>query len=246
MLPESDKEYLLQYHSIFRDRTEAETYLYDSWNRIQVVVDWMEDLQTDGVKKVLELGANPYYLTILLRKHLNLDLKLANYFGESGHAPFEKQTYANGFEQQEFEYSHFNVETDRFPFEDQSFDCVIFCEILEHLLLQPDFSMSEIRRVLAPSGYVIISTPNASRISNLVRLARGKNIYAGYSPNGIYGRHNREYTFDEVVELLQRHGFALVRSDVRNIYPHKRIARVLQRLRPQTWYEHIFAMGKKS
>jgi SAM-dependent methyltransferase len=245
MLPDSEKDYLLQYHSIFRDRAEAERYLYDSWNRMQVVLDWMQDLQQKGVKKVLELGANPYYLTLLLKKHLQLELHLANYFGDSGHEKLERQTIDNGSEKQELEYFHFNVETERFPYDDQVFDCVIFCEILEHLLLQPDFTVSEIRRILAPSGYVIISTPNAARLSNLVRLARGRNIYADYSPHGIYGRHNREYTFGEVVDLLKRHNFHVVRSDVRNIYPHPLKTRVLQKLRPQTWYEHIFVLGKK-
>jgi hypothetical protein len=105
--------------------------------------------------------------------------------------------------------------------------------------------MSEIRRILAPSGRVIVSTPNAARLSNLVRLAKGRNIYADYSPHGIYGRHNREYTLAEVVELLQRHNFEIVRSDVRNIYPHPLKTRILQRLRPKTWYEHIFVLGKK-
>ena len=245
MLPDSEKDYLLQFHSIFRDRAEAEQYLYDSWNRMLVVLDWMQELQKQGVKKVLELGANPYYLTLLLKKHFQLDLHLANYFGSSDHQPFERQTIQSDSEKHDFEYTHFNVETDPFPYSDQSFDCVIFCEIIEHLLLKPDFTVSEIHRILRNPGYVIVSTPNAARLSNLVRLARGKNIYADYSPHGIYGRHNREYTLSEVVLLLQRHGFQVVQSQVRNIYPHPLKTRLLQKLRPQTWYEHIFVMGKK-
>ena len=246
MLPDSEKDYLLQYDSIFRDRSEAEQYLYDSWRRMQVVLDWMADLQTKGIRKVLELGANPYYLTLLLKKHLQLDLHLANYFGETGHQSSESQTIGNGSERLELNYYHFNVETDPFPYENQSFDCVIFCEILEHLLLKPDFTVSEIDRILRPRGYVIVSTPNASRLSNLVRLAKGKNIYADYSPHGIYGRHNREYTLPEVVELLKRHHFNIVRAEALNIYPHPLKTRILQKLRPQTWYEHLFVLGQKN
>jgi SAM-dependent methyltransferase len=245
MLPDSEKEYLLQFHSIFRNRAEAEQYLYDSWSRIQVVLDWMNLLAQRGVRKVLELGSNPYYLTLLLKKHFQFDLHLANYFSESGHGIQERHTIDSGSEKHDLEYCHFNVEKDPFPYEDGKFDCVIFCEILEHLLLKPDFTVSEIERVLSKTGYVIVSTPNAARLSNLVRLARGKNIYADYSPHGIYGRHNREYTFPEVVELLKRHDFQVVQSQVRNIYPHPLKTRILQKLRPQTWYEHIFVLAQK-
>ncbi|MCI0605417.1 class I SAM-dependent methyltransferase [bacterium] len=245
MLPDSEKEYLLQFHSIFRNPPEAEQYLYDSWIRMQVVLDWMKFLQQKGVQKVLELGSNPYFLTLLLKRHFDFQLSLANFFSDSSLQSREKQTIDNGKERHEMEYSHFNVEKDAFPYEENSFDCVIFCEILEHLLLNPDFTLAEIRRILKPSGYVVVSTPNAARLSNLVTLARGKNIYADYSPHGIYGRHNREYTFSEVVELLTRHSFEIVKSEVRNIYPHPLKTRILQKLRPQTWYEHIFVLGEK-
>jgi len=244
-LPESEKDYLLQFHSIFRNPAEAQQYLYDSWKRMQVVLGWMRELQQRGVKRVLELGANPYFLTLLLKKHCDFQIQLANFFSENDHAPTELQLVENGAERHEFRYSHFNVEKDHFPYEAGSFDCVIFCEILEHLLLNPDFTLAEIQRTLTPSGYVIISTPNAARLSNLVRLARGKNIYADYSPHGIYGRHNREYTLPEVVDLLERHSFQVLRTDVRNIYPHPFKTRILQRLRPKTWYEHLFVLARK-
>ena len=34
----------------------------------------------------LELGANPYFTTYLLDRHTDLDLTLANYYGQSGEA----------------------------------------------------------------------------------------------------------------------------------------------------------------
>lgn len=213
---------------------------------MQVVLDWMKFLRQRGVQKVLELGSNPYFLTLLLKKHFDFDLNLANFFDDPALQSREKQTVENGLEKHEMEYSHFNVELERFPYDDHSFDGVIFCEILEHLLLNPDFALQEIHRILRPvTGHIVLSTPNAARLSNLVSLARGKNIYADYSPHGIYGRHNREYTFTEVAELLERHSFEIVESQVRNIYPHPLKTRILQKLRPQTWYEHIFVLGRK-
>jgi SAM-dependent methyltransferase len=244
-LADSEKEYLLRFHSIFPSKAEAEQYLYDSWERMQVVFAWLGALRQKGVRRVLELGSNPYFLTLLLKKHFDFDLYLANFFGDHNHEQQERQSVQNGTEKHEFIYSHFNVEQDPFPYDDQSFDCVIFCEILEHLLLDPGFTMTEIKRILSHGGFVIVSTPNATRLSNLVRLARGKNVYAGYSPNGIYGRHNREYTLQEVVDLLSRNSFNIEKTVVRNIYPHPFRTRILQKLRPKIWYEHLFVLARK-
>src|SRR5919106_1849754 len=105
MLPDSEKEYLLQFHSIFRSRGEAEQYLYDSWIRMQVVLDWMKFMRNQGVRKVLELGSNPYFLTLLLKKHFDFDLDLANFFDDPALQSHEKQTIENGLEKYEMEYS---------------------------------------------------------------------------------------------------------------------------------------------
>jgi SAM-dependent methyltransferase len=244
-LPHQDKEYLLGFHQIFSDRAEAEQYLYDSWERMQVVLGWLKNLQGKGIKNVLELGSNPYYLTLLMKKHFEFDLTLANFFGDSRQNGPQIHTIQNGLEKHDFHYFHFNLEVDPFPYDDCSFDCVIFCEIVEHLLLSADVPVAEIARILKPWGYVIMTTPNAARLANLVRLIKGKNIYADYSKHGIYGRHNREYTLQEVLDLLRRHQFRILETRVRNIYPHPLKSRILQILRPHTWYEHLFVLAQK-
>ena len=75
-LPESDKDYLKSF-DVFPDDRAAEHYLYCSWARTQAVLDWLAELQDRGMRRVLELGANPYYLTLLLTKYLSLHLELA-------------------------------------------------------------------------------------------------------------------------------------------------------------------------
>lgn len=51
------------------------------------------------------------------------------------------------------------------PFADESFDCVVSFETLEHLAEQQEM-LSEIRRVLRPQGILIISTPNKVEYSD--------------------------------------------------------------------------------
>ena len=54
--------------------------------------------------------------------------------------------------------------------------------------------------MLRPGGQILITTPNVLRWDNLWALFRGANIYDRYHGNGIYGRHNREYTPEEISE----------------------------------------------
>src|SRR5215212_5171943 len=164
---EEERDYVLRLSGVFKDPAEQARYLRDGWERIRVVADIMGDLRARGARRVLELGSNPYFLTVLLRRRLDLELQLANYFGES--LENSKYTHAATLDGQpiEFEYSHFNIETDLFPYDDGSFDCVLFCEILEHLLIDPDRAVGEMARIVKPGGFLVISTPNATRLTKL-------------------------------------------------------------------------------
>lgn len=170
---------------------------------------------TQGISgKCLELGANPYFTTMLLQQFTKLELSLANFFGESMTKGQHNQglTFRDMQTSQQrsknFNFEHFNVEVDRFPYPDETFDVVIFAEIIEHLLNDPCAVLREIHRVLKPSGRIILTTPNVARLENIARLIAGENIYDPYSGYGPYGRHNREYNRHELIQLLQFEGFS--------------------------------------
>lgn len=242
----SEESYVRALRGVFRDAAEQGAYLRDSWARIEVVLDLLESLDAqDRIHRVLELGANPYVMTSLLQRRFDFQIELANYFEGSETGERGVHVAERSGNRVEFPFSHFNIERDRFPYPDGTFDCVLFCEILEHLLVDADHAVGEIERVLRPGGIVVLTTPNATRLSNLYFLALGRNIYDGYSPNGPYGRHNREYTLAEVDELLTRHGFDCVEERVCNIQPLARRFTYLQWLRPRTWYEHLFVVARK-
>lgn len=242
---ESERATLLRLAGIFRDRAEHELYLADGWKRIQVVLQILSTLRTKGVHRVLELGSNPYVMTLLMKRRFDFDLELANYFADSLNATESVHVAELDEKRIEFPFRHFNIERDVFPYPDDSFDCVLFCEILEHLLLNPDHAVAEMSRVVRPGGYLVVSTPNATRLTNLFFLAMGRNIWDWYSANGPYGRHNREFTLDEVRSLLDRHRFDVASADVRNIQPLARRFTYLQKLRPSVWYEHLFVVGQR-
>ncbi len=53
-----------------------------------------------------------------------------------------------------------NIENQVWPFPDNTFDTVVCTEVLEHLLFDPMFAVSEMCRVLKPGGGVLITVPN--------------------------------------------------------------------------------------
>lgn len=162
--------------------------------------------------KCLELGANPYFTTMLLERFTGLELSLANYFGPSPAGLHTQEvtfsSLADGTRQtRKFSYQHFNVENDTFPYAEGEFDVVIFAEIIEHLLNDPCKVLREIKRVLKPGGTLIVTTPNVARLENVARMIAGENIYDPYSGYGPYGRHNREFNHHELVALCVFEGF---------------------------------------
>lgn len=103
-----------------------------------------------------------------------------------------------------------DIEAADLPFLDQSFDAVLFTEILEHIAVRdPSAIVAEMRRVLRPGGVVIFSTPNIGNISNIYALMHGRNVF--WRPELFYGsldRHNREYTIDEVEACFAQGGLS--------------------------------------
>ena len=192
-----------------KDAPEAEMKAYGMNDFKRFVYTWGLAKEINGT--CLELGGNPYFTTMLLKKFTNLDVSLANYFGYENNGEFTQTVIYRDLDKskknEELKFQHFNVEKDSFPYEDDEFDLVIFAEIIEHLLNDPCSVLREIKRVLKPGGTLILTTPNVARLENVARLISGANIYDPYSGYGPYGRHNREYNRHELEQLLKFEGF---------------------------------------
>lgn len=189
---------------------EAEGYLADAFDRFRITVALLDGVAADA--EVLELGANPYFLTRLLARR-GMRVTCANWFGTAagfGHRGEQEVTSPRSGGREVFSFDHFNVEVDRFPYPDDRFAVALFCEILEHLPNDPIHTLCELHRVLEPGGTLVLTTPNAARRENLVRMLRGDNVYEQLSGYGTYGRHNREYTVAELGELLDACGWDVV------------------------------------
>lgn len=194
------------------DAPEDEMIAYGTHDFKRFVYTW--GLVKDSQGSCLELGANPYFTTMMLDCFTDLDLSLANYFGPCENGVYSQNVLYKDIDgrktlNKKFDYQHFNIEEDDFPYEDNNFNVVIFAEIIEHLQNDPCKVLREIKRVLKLGGYLVLTTPNVARLENVARIINGANIYDPYSGYGPYGRHNREYNCHELAMLLEHEGFEL-------------------------------------
>jgi SAM-dependent methyltransferase len=92
-------------------------------------------------------------------------------------------------------------------FADESFDCVIALEVIEHIPDDP--FLREGLRVLRPGGKFIFTTPNRLRLTALVRYLVGRPIRFPYTyaVDPVLGdiTHLREYSHADLVKLVDCH-----------------------------------------
>jgi SAM-dependent methyltransferase len=92
------------------------------------------------------------------------------------------------------------------PLDDRSVDIAIFSHVLEHLP-RPEFTMTEVFRILKPGGLLLLGVPTAPKFVGKVRekqfarqLASGKRVI---------GQHIHVFWKKRLRELAERSGFAM-------------------------------------
>ena len=148
-----------------------------------------------------------------------------------------------------------DIERSVLPFDDDAFACVLLCETFEHLRIDPAFVLSEIHRVLAPGGTLVVTTPNVYSLPSLGRFLLGRSIA---DPVEEYGKlrnvghmgHVREYSAREVARFLQACGFAVQSIDYRYHASarswKKKLLRMAYRLAPRRFRREIVVVARKA
>ena len=112
----------------------------------------------------------------------------------------------------------------RLPFEDASFDTILFWETLEHFSFNPVPFLRELKRIARPDCRIITVVPNRASLFNILSLFFGWNqarVMSSYfehaddtsdGKNVYHGFHWREYTMLEFRYLFENSGFKILEA----------------------------------
>lgn len=105
------------------------------------------------------------------------------------------------------DYCVTEADINELPFEDETFDCVICAEVLEHIP-EHEKALSELVRVLKPRGQLVVSVPRyfSERICWL--------ISSEYHSNE--GGHLRIYKKKKLKQMLTKHGFQCLKINYKH------------------------------
>ncbi len=186
-----------------------ETYRGQHRERLARDLGLVERFATPAAR-LLEVGASPFLLTAAL---VSGDYEVCA-------IDLAPERFASTVAELELDVRRCDIEREPLPVADGSCDLVLFNELFEHLHQDPIFALREVLRVLDSQGCLLLSTPN-------LRSFRGlKNLWLHHQAHAVSGGvfeqwdkrrrlghmgHVREYTGFEVLDFLERIGFAIDR-----------------------------------
>lgn len=100
---------------------------------------------------------------------------------------------------------------DTLPLPDGYFDCIVFNDVLEHLV-DPWAVLTKIKEFMQPDGYVIASIPNVRYYENIKQLLKHKQWK--YEDEGILDKtHLRFFTVESITELYTTCGYSVIKIE---------------------------------
>lgn len=165
--------------------------------------------------KILEIGSFLGPVSISLKK-----------MGYAAHALDIPEFYQSAslkalYKNNDVPFAGLNLKNNKLPYESDSFDAIIICEVMEHLNFNPLPIMQEMNRILKKGGHLYIGMPNQSHILNRIKLLFGESIHnpiddffyqLDHSVNMIVGLHWREYTLNETIYMIEKMGFKSIKA----------------------------------
>lgn len=104
------------------------------------------------------------------------------------------------------------------PLNNDTFDIIVACEVLEHLPFNPIPVIREFNRAIRNNGVCYIATPNQASLAHRYYAVLGKSFanpidhfFWALDPNSAMsvGLHWKEYTKAELIDFFTKNGFSL-------------------------------------
>ena len=182
----------------------VEHYIHTHKVRVAHDLGHIKRFATQG-DVVLDVGAAPYLLSI--------GLKTSGYQVQSIDLdPNRLQQIVSTYD---LSVHRCDVEKERWPIGDGTMNTIAFFEVFEHLRIDLNQTMAELKRVLSPAGRALISTPNLRSLVGLFNLIhKGRSysclgdIHSEWEKLRTLGHmgHVREYTAWDLVPYFQKLG----------------------------------------
>ena len=186
---------------ITKNKISNEIYVSKHQDRFIYIINKINNYYSDKSSKekisVLDFGSHTGILGVLFQ-HFNYKITSID---------LEEviDDYNEVYENNNLEVDKLLPNWEKLPYPDNSFDSIIFTEVLEHLYESPIKILEEFYRILKPNGILLITTPNVNKIENKIRFLFHQNIYQDikrYCYNPRYSLHFREYTEKDLKILL--------------------------------------------
>lgn len=113
--------------------------------------------------KVLDIGSGPGHVSILLSTLFQYEVHSTDFHLEE-FSYWEKRLRNYHVEFKPFDLN--GLEKDHLPFENDSFDIALFCDVIGNLTVHPLKVFSEIGKTLRIGGYLIFTTDNVLKLTH--------------------------------------------------------------------------------
>lgn len=161
-------------------------------------------------RRILEIGVGYLNLILTLRRVLGDTVELSG-VEHPGRRYLDDPKFQSEVVALNVDLRACDIVKDPFPFPEQSFDVVLFSEIIEHLspAAVPEV-LSRLRGLVAPDGRIVVSSPNLAAFFRIASLAFGNGHVmdtpadVAYHP-GVYG-HMRLYARSDIYRLAAHAG----------------------------------------
>ena len=174
----------------------------------------LDAVPADAGKRVLEIGVNPGLCTELFVR-AGYTVSGTDLFPE--HRPELWQRLG-------VEVRRWNIDTEPCPYAPESFDVLLFSEVIEHLANPPTEALQSLGTLLRPGGYLIITTPNQfylkSRLRTLADIVLCRPFdhdeefrrWAELKSEARYYTHSRLFSMAQLRWMCTQAGLQIVRS----------------------------------